>query len=127
LGCGEDRDLFRGDEAPQGLFHVVYVPLVGEDDEGTTAVFDHFHGEGRECRRPVIAGEDLPGRPGGLAPQDRINEGFPVGVAGPVRQVGFSYLAEVLPGGGGVGVFRTRVAGGDGETDERALGARREG
>ena len=68
LGCGEDRDLFRGDEVPQGSFHVVYVPLVGKDDEGAAAVFDYFHGEGRECRRPVVAGEDLPGGPGGLAP-----------------------------------------------------------
>ena len=40
-----------------------------------------------------------------------------------MRQVGFSYLTEVLPGGGGVGVFRTRVAGGDGEADEVAGGA----
>ena len=91
---------------------MVYVPLVGENNEGAAAVFDYFHGEGREGRRPVVAGEDLPGSPGSLAAQDRIYEGFPVGVARPVRQVGFPYLAEVFPGGGGVGGFRTRVAGG---------------
>ena len=46
-----------------------------------------------------------------------------MGVAGPVRQVGFPYLAEFFPRGGGVGGFRARVAGGYGEADEVAGGA----